>query len=101
MGRDTTPEARTYYTENEYDDVKGFTILDAKDDHLHIAGKWLRSGDEEDRWLDYNIPRSQLAERLDKDLAEHRGTISQEQYEAVCRATGREEYLASPEAQPA
>jgi len=77
-------DSRTYFSENEYDDVKGFTILNAKNGDYHIAEKWLKE-DGDDRWLDYWVPESDLMDRVDDGLCEPKGTLTDEQFEAVCR----------------
>lgn len=79
---------RTYFTENEYDDVKGFTVLKTQDGEYHIAEKWLKSGEQEDVWLDYWIPESDLLSRVDEGLCEPKGTLTDEQYAAVCENVG-------------
>jgi hypothetical protein len=94
---------RTYFTENEYDDVKGFTVLKTQDGEYHIAEKWLASDaseadsegeassppeNEEDVWLDYWIPESDLLSRVEEGLCEPKGTLTDEQYAAVCENVG-------------
>lgn len=79
---------RTYFTENEYDDVKGFTVLKTQEGEYHIAEKWLKSGEEEDVWLDYWIPEADLLARVDDGLCEPKGTLTDEQYAAVCEQVG-------------
>lgn len=76
--------ARTYFTEREHDDVKGFTVLKAEDGDYHIAEKWLKE-DGDDRWLDYWVPESDLMDRVDDGLCEAKGSLTDEQFEAVCR----------------
>lgn len=90
-------EERTYFAENEFDDVKGFTVLKAKDGKYHIAEKWLATDDNratEDSWIDYWIPEDQLIERHNSEtdegepLCEPKGKLTDEQFEAVCEMVG-------------
>jgi hypothetical protein len=80
---------RTYFTENEYDDVKGFTILSTDGNEYHIAEKWLASeandNRSEDVWLDYWVPESDLQERVNAGFCEPKATLTEEQFEQVCR----------------
>lgn len=92
-------EDKTYFAENEYDDVKGFTILKAKDGEYHIAEKWLASSaseadsdgegsspPENDTWIDYWIPESDLLSREEDGDCEKKGKLTDEQYEKVCES---------------
>lgn len=84
-------QERTYFEENEFDDVKGFTVLRAKDGKYHIAEKWLATEDnraEEDAWIDYWIPESQLVERHDEGHCEPKGKLTDEQFQSVCELVG-------------
>jgi hypothetical protein len=93
-------DARRYFTEDEYDDVKGFTLLKARDGDYHIAEKWLASTDEagesektasqisDDRWLDYWVPESDLVDRVEDGLCEPKATLTDEQFEQVCKKVG-------------
>lgn len=83
-------EPQTYFTEHEYDDVKGFSVLSAEDGEYHIAEKWLRSGEEQDDvWLDYWVPESDLMDRIADDLCEAKASLTDEQYEQVCQKVGQ------------
>jgi|APHM01.1.fsa_nt_gi hypothetical protein len=77
-------DKQTYFTENEYDDVKGFTILAAGEGEYHIAEKWLKD-DGDDVWLDYWVPESDLLERATEGLCEAKAKLTDEQFEAVCQ----------------
>jgi len=81
-------EPKTYFTENEQDDVKGFTVLDANDGEYHIAEKWLKSGEEPDVWMDYWIPEAQLLKRAESGDCEPVAELSDEQFEQVCGLVG-------------
>ena len=89
-------DKQTYFTENEYDDVKGFTILKTHKGNYHIAEKWLASDKEEADskfasetvWLDYWIPESDLQERVSEGLCEEKAKLTDEQYDAVCERVG-------------
>jgi hypothetical protein len=76
--------ARTYFTENGHEDVKGFTILKAQDGKYHIAEKWLKSEDNH-TWLDYWISEKDLESRIEDNLCEESGTLTDEQFKAVCQ----------------
>lgn len=93
-------ETRTYFTEHEYDDVKGFSVLAAEDGEYHIAEKWLASSaseadseasstPENDVWLDYWVPESDLQDRVADDLCEPKAKLTEEQFEQVCKKVGR------------
>jgi len=98
-------ESGTYFTENEFDDVKGFTVLKADSGEYHIAEKWLASnasGDDsgEDKWMDYWVPESDLLDRVESGDCDPKGTLTDDQFNAVCEAvewyTGDEEEAAKP-----
>lgn len=78
-------DTRTYFAENEADDVKGFTIIDTNEEsgEYHIAEKWSRE-DAEDTWLQYWIPEEKLIARADDGKCEAKAELSQSQYEEVC-----------------
>lgn len=78
-------DTRTYFTENESDEVKGFTVIDTNEDseEYHIAEKWSRA-ESEDKWLQYWIPESRLMARVEADKCEPKAELSDEQYETVC-----------------
>lgn len=82
-------DKRSYFEENEYDDVKGFTVLKADDGEYHIAEKWLASEDNdrsEDKWMDYWIPESDLLDRIEEGFCEFKGKLTDDQFAAVCEA---------------
>lgn len=75
----------TYFTEHEQDDVKGFTVLAAKNDTYHLAEKWLK--DEGDNlWMDYTVSESDLLARVEAGECEPVGELSSEQYDKVLDA---------------
>ena len=90
-------DTRTYFEENEADDVKGFTIIytNEESDEYHIAEKWSRE-DTEDKWLQYWIPESQLLSRVESGKCDKRATLTQEQYEKVCEAIDHDGVVATP-----
>lgn len=80
-------EPKQFFSEEEHDDVKGFTVLEAEDGRYHIAEKWLKD-DGEDRWLDYWIPQDDLLKRVDSGDCEPAATLTDEQFEGVCKMVG-------------
>lgn len=80
-------EPRQFFSENEHDEVKGFTILQAKDGKYHIAEKWLKE-DGDDKWMDYWVPESDLLPRVEREECEPAATLSDEQFEGVCKMVG-------------
>lgn len=82
-------ETKTYFTEHEQDDVKGFTIIatDESDSKYHIAEKWL-SDEGEDTWMDYWIPEAQLLARVDDGACEPKAQLTDEQYAQICELVG-------------
>lgn len=80
-------EAKTYFAEQEYDDVKGFTVLKAKDGRYQIAEKWLKE-EGESRWISYWIPESDLLSRIEQGHCEPKGKLTDEQFEGVCKMVG-------------
>lgn len=80
-------ERKTYFKEHDYDNVKGFTILETKDGRYHVGEKWLKE-EGDDRWIDYWISEDELLARVEEDACEPLGTLSDGQYEAVCEAVG-------------
>lgn len=80
-------DERTYFDEKEYDDVKGFTVIEAKDGRYHIAEKWLKE-EGEDTWIDYWIPEGDLLGRVEGDKCEPKGQLTDDQFEAVCKMVG-------------
>lgn len=86
-------EAQTFFGEEEYDCVTGFTILEAQNGRYHIAEKWHADKDEEssatgDRWISYWIPEADLLGRIEKGHCEKKGTLTDEQFRAVCDNLG-------------
>jgi len=77
-------KAKTYFAEHEDDDVKGFTIIKTVEEYdvYHVAEKWTREG-AEDKWLQYEIPASQLKARISDGKCEKKATLSDEQFEKV------------------
>jgi hypothetical protein len=90
-------DTSTYFTENEADDVKGFTIIGRNQNsgEYHIAEKWSRE-DTEDKWLQYWIPEAQLLARVENDKCEERATLTQEQLEKVCSMIDHDGVVAAP-----
>lgn len=80
-------DSRTYFTENEQNDVKGFTVLAADTDEYHIAEKWLKE-DGNDVWIDYWIPEAQLLRRVKDGACEPKAELTDEQFEKVCELVG-------------
>jgi hypothetical protein len=85
-------ESRQFFKEHEHDDVKGFTVLQAKDGKYHIAEKWLASSDSEadreDKWMNYWVPESDLLPRVESGDCEPAATLSDDQFEGVCKMVG-------------
>jgi len=83
-------EQKQFFTENEMDDVKGFTILQAKNEQYHIAEKWLSATEDgEDKWLDYWIPEGDLLARVVDGDCEPSTTVSDQQFEKICKRVGQ------------
>jgi len=80
-------EQKQFFKENEYDDVKGFTVLDASDGKYHIAEKWLDA--DHDEWMDYWVPEGDLLARVESGDCEPTAMLTAEQFEAVCKKAGR------------
>ena len=92
-------EAKTYFAEEEYDDVKGFTVLEAKDGEYHIAEKWLASQNDDenasnDTWIDYWIPESDLLDRVEDGHCNPKGKLTDEQYDGVRAKIGLDAVVA-------
>jgi len=85
-------DTRTYFEENDADDVKGFTIIGRDDDtgEYHIAEKWVRDS-AEDTWVQYWIPEAQLMSRVNSGACSPKAALSDEQYETVCDKVGLDE----------
>lgn len=83
-------EEKDYFSEHEYDDVNGFAVVEVKNGKYHIAEKWFRSGEEDDepveitKWIDYWVPESQLLDRVEAGLCEHKAKLTDDQYAAIC-----------------
>ncbi len=88
-------EARTFFGEDEKDDIKGFTVLTESDGRYHIAEKWLATDENkasEDKWMDYWIPADELERRHDEGLCEPKGKLTDRQFEKVCEKVGWTDY---------
>jgi hypothetical protein len=84
-----TYTAADYFTEHEADGVRGFTIIETGADRYHIAERWQREG-QSDTWLDYWIEADALTDRIEGGACEPDGSLSTEQFEAVCENTSWE-----------
>lgn len=80
-------EQSQFFTENEYDDVRGFTILEAQDGKYHIAEKWLKDNNE-DAWIDYWVSESDLLSRVENNACEPHAMLTNDQFEKVCKNVG-------------
>lgn len=85
-------ETRTYFEENDADDVKGFTIIGRDDDtgEYHIAEKWVRSEDDS-TWVQYWVSEAKLMSRVNSGACSPKAELSDEQYETVCDKVGLDE----------
>lgn len=88
-------ESKTYFVENEHDDVKGFTIIAVKDERYYIAEKWLASQNEEhsqssDVWMDYWVSASELQSRIEDGKCDAKGKLTDDQFDKVCDNIDRE-----------
>jgi hypothetical protein len=92
-------QTRTYFKENEAEDVKGFTVIDTNEEsgECHIAEKWSRE-DTQDKWLQYWIPESQLLSRVEAGKCVEAAELTDEQFEAVCEKIDHEKVAAPVEA---
>lgn len=86
-------DTKTFFREHDDNRVSGFTIIEVGDGTYRMAEKWERPL-KEPVWTSYWIPEEQLNDRLDKDLCEPVGQLSDEQFEAVCRNTDERALLA-------
>lgn len=82
---------KSYFSESEYDHVKGFTLLDVNEEKetYHIAEKWFKH-DDDGEWIDYHISEAALLQRVENGFCELAGTLTDEQYAAVCENVGWE-----------
>lgn len=80
-------EERTYFVENDYDDVKGFTLLEADSGQYHVGEKWLKD-EGDDVWISYWIPESDLVGRVEDGAATEKGKLTDEQFSRVCELVG-------------
>lgn len=80
-------EPRQFFNENDHDEVKGFTVLQAKNGKYHIAEKWLKE-DGDDKWMDYWVPEADLNRRIEQEKCEASASLSDEQFEGVCKKVG-------------
>jgi hypothetical protein len=80
-------EKQQFFSENQHDSVKGFTVLQAKDGKYHIAEKWLKE-DGDDKWMDYWVPESDLHNRTERGDCEPAAMLTDEQFEGVCKKVG-------------
>jgi hypothetical protein len=76
-------DSRTFFSEEEHDDVKGVTVLAADDGQYFLAEKWLRE-ERDDVWIRYWITAEELAEREEAGHIVKKGKLTDEQFEAVC-----------------
>ena len=81
-------EIGTYFAENGDPTVPGFTIIEHGDGQYRIAEKWKR-GDGPDTWVTYWIDTAVLAERTRQGTCTEKGTVSDEQFEAICQKTDK------------
>lgn len=90
-------QTRTYFNENEADDVKGFTIIDTNEEseEYHIAEKWNRE-DTEAKWLQYWIPEAQLLARVESGECEPKAQLTERQFGQVCDMIDHENVTATP-----
>lgn len=77
-------DLKTYFTEHEEDNVKGFTIIGkvVEDNEYYIAEKWSKDGDT--KWADYYITEEALLARIEDKKCEKKATLTDDQYDAVC-----------------
>lgn len=90
-------DTRTYFEENEADDVKGFTVIDTNEDseEYHIAEKWTKE-DAENKWLHYWIPEAQLLARVEQGACKAKAQLTERQYGKVCDMIDYENVTATP-----
>ena len=73
---------KTYFAENGDPTVPGFTIIECGDGQYRIAEKWYRNNGS--TWVTYWIEDTELHERVDRDVCEPKGQVSDEQFEKIC-----------------
>jgi len=76
-------DAQTFFTEEEYENVSGFTVLAAREGRYHIAEKWEKDSGQ-DRWIAYGVPASDFEQRVARGACEQKAELTEEQYSAVC-----------------
>jgi len=84
-----TYTAADYFNEHAQQKVEGFTIIETDAGRYHIGEKWQREG-QSDTWLDYWIQAGALARRLEQDVCEPDGSLTESQFAKVCEQTSLE-----------
>lgn len=82
----TDHDTKEFFTELADNEVTGFVIIETGRGQYRLAEKWKRA-DDEPKWVTYWVPAHQLESRLEDGLCEKKGTVSDEQFEAVCKKT--------------
>lgn len=80
-------EPKTFFAEHDYEQVNGFVIIRAADGLYQIAEKWQKE-DGKSRWISYQVPESDLMERVEQGHCEEKASVSDEQFAAVCDKSG-------------
>lgn len=81
-------DRKTFFAEEEQDDVKGFTVIETSEDMgYHIAEKWIR-GEGDGVWVQYWIPEEQLLSRVEAGACTPKGKLTDSQFEKVRELVG-------------
>lgn len=79
-------ERGQYFREHDDPQVPGFTIIEAEDGEYRLAERWDRPNGES-RWTVYWIDSEQLQSRINDELCEPVGSLTDRQFEQVCQNT--------------
>lgn len=72
-----------YFREHGDATVDGFTIVETSEDQYRVAEQWERN--DEPMWADYWIDESELLDRIERDVVEPVGEISDDQFDKLCK----------------
>ena len=79
-------DIRAFFTEHADEEVTGFAVIEAKNGQYRLAEKWNKP-DGEPSWVTYWVPEAQLLQRERSGQCERSGSLTEEQFEAVCENT--------------
>lgn len=76
-------QPKSYFRENEDDEVTGFIVVEVSDTQYRIAEKWTR--EDAGIWTNYWVSKEGLTERLESGACEFVKEVTDEQFEQVLR----------------